>query len=61
MRALGSDEAGDPRHDRQNAEPALLYAAHKRENLQRALNWVRSNKGAAGVDGLRCGPACRVV
>jgi RNA-directed DNA polymerase len=52
MRALGSDEAGDPRHDRQNAEPALLYAAHKRENLQRALNWVRSNKGAAGVDGL---------
>ena len=34
------------------ARAALLNAALTRENLQRALERVRANKGAAGVDGL---------
>ena len=54
-REPASDEAGGPRHepsDTGNPHAALLDAAFTRENLRRALNRVRANKGAAGVDGL---------
>ena len=50
-----SDEANGPRHepsDTGNPHAALLHAAFTRENLQRALERVRANKGAEGVDGL---------
>jgi RNA-directed DNA polymerase len=47
-----SDEAGCPRHATGNAGTALLQAALATENLKRALKRVRTNKGAAGVDGL---------
>ena len=50
--ASSSDEARRPRHARQSTGSALLLAALTRENLQRALQRVRANKGAAGVDGL---------
>lgn len=50
--ASGSDEARRPRHATQNTGSALLLAALTRANLQRALQRVRANKGAAGVDGL---------
>jgi RNA-directed DNA polymerase len=50
--ASGSDEARRPRHAKQSTGSALLLAALTRENLQRALQRVRANKGAAGVDGL---------
>ena len=49
---LDSDEAGRPRHEPTDTGPGLLHAALARENLQRAWKRVRSNKGAAGVDGL---------
>lgn len=48
----GSDEARRPRHDAEDTGEGLLEAALRRENLQRAWKRVRSNKGAAGVDGL---------
>jgi RNA-directed DNA polymerase len=47
-----SDEACGSRHETQNTGSALLDAALTRENLKQALKRVRSNKGAAGVDGL---------
>jgi RNA-directed DNA polymerase len=47
-----SDEACRPRDVTGNAGTALLQAALRRENLQKAFKSVRANKGAAGVDGL---------
>ena len=55
VREPASDEACGPRHepnDTGKPHATLLHAAFTRENLQRALKRVRSNKGAAGVDGL---------
>ena len=49
---LGSDETQRPRHDTANAGSGLLSAVLTRENLQQAWKRVRSNKGAAGIDGL---------
>lgn len=47
-----SEETGGPRHANKHTGSTLLQAALTRENLKRALNRVRANKGAAGVDGL---------
>lgn len=47
-----SEETNCPRHGNEDTGSALLHAALTRENLQVAFNRVRSNKGAAGVDGL---------
>ncbi len=48
----GSDEALRPRHEAEDTGPGLLSAVLARENMQQAWKRVRSNKGAAGVDGL---------
>jgi len=48
----GSDEARRPRHEAESTGPGLLGAALARENMQQAWKRVRSNKGAAGIDGL---------
>src|SRR4051794_15609723 len=47
-----SDEACCPRHESGDTGSALLEAALTGENLKQAFKRVRSNKGAAGVDGL---------
>jgi RNA-directed DNA polymerase len=47
-----SDEASCPRHEPEDTGPGLLSAVLARENMQQAWKRVRSNKGAAGVDGL---------
>jgi len=47
-----SEETGGPRYGNEHTGSALLQAALTRENLQAAFKRVRSNKGAAGVDGL---------
>jgi len=47
-----SDEALGPRHEPEDTGPGLLSAVLARENMQQAWKRVRSNKGAAGVDGL---------
>ena len=52
VRAPTSDEACGPRCEKANTGSGLLGTALTRENLQQALKRVRSNKGAAGVDGL---------
>ena len=51
-REASSDEARGPRHDTEGTGSALLIAALTRENLQRAWQRVKANKGSAGVDGL---------
>ena len=47
-----SDEALRPRLEAEDTGPGLLGAVLARENMQRAWKRVKSNKGAAGVDGL---------
>jgi len=47
-----SDEATRPRHEAKSTGSVLLGAALARENMQQAWKRVRSNKGAAGIDGL---------
>src|SRR5271156_4987425 len=51
-RVAVSDEACGSRHETQNTGSALLEATLTRENLKQAFKRVRSNKGAAGIDGL---------
>ena len=50
-----SDEAKCPRHETTATGLGLPGAASTGENLQRALERVRANNGAAGVDGLDIG------
>jgi RNA-directed DNA polymerase len=52
LSALVSDEAPGPRYEPEDTGPGLLSAVLARENMQQAWKRVRSNKGAAGVDGL---------
>lgn len=47
-----SDETRLPRHGTANTGQDLLIPALARENMQRAWKRVKSNKGAAGIDGL---------
>jgi hypothetical protein len=51
-----SDEVRRPRHEAESTGPGLLSAVLARENMQQAWKRVRSNKGAAGVDGLDIDP-----
>ena len=46
------DEALCPRLEAEDTGPGLLAAVLARENMQQAMKRVRSNKGAAGIDGL---------
>jgi len=48
----GSDETGRPRLEAEDTGLGLLSAVLGRENMQQAMKRVRSNKGAAGIDGL---------
>ena len=48
----GSNEALRPRLEAEDTGPGLLAAVLARENMQQAMRRVRSNKGAAGIDGL---------
>jgi len=52
LSAPGSDEALCPRLEAEDTGPGLLAAVLARENMQQAMKQVRSNKGAAGIDGL---------
>lgn len=56
-----SDEANDPRRDIENTGSALLQAALTRENLRQAWKRVKTNKGAAGVDGLDIDQTARLL
>ena len=47
-----SDEVRRPHHVTESTGPGLLMAVLARENMQQAWKRVRSNKGAAGIDGL---------
>jgi len=47
-----SDEAQRPRHEAEDTGAGLLKAVLARDNMQQAWKRVRSNKGAAGIDGL---------
>jgi len=47
-----SDEAPRPRHEAEDTGPGLLGAVLARANMQQAMKRVRSNRGAAGIDGL---------
>lgn len=48
----GSDEALCPRPEPEDTGAGLLTAVLARENMQQAWKRVKSNKGAAGIDGL---------
>ena len=48
----GSDETLCPRPEAEDTGPGLLSAVLARENMQQAWKRVRTNKGAAGIDGL---------
>ena len=50
-----SDEARSPRHDPEDAGRDLLWQVLARGNMERAWKRVKTNKGAAGVDGLDIG------
>jgi retron-type reverse transcriptase len=52
LSAPGSDETHRPRPEAEDTGPGLLSAVLARENMQQAWKRVRSNKGAAGIDGL---------
>ena len=52
VRSSVSDEVNRPQNETDNAGQGLLELAFARENLKRAWKRVKSNKGAAGVDGL---------
>lgn len=56
-----SDEASCPRREPVSAGSALLEAALRSENLKLAFKRVRSNKGAAGVDGLDIDQTSRLL
>ena len=47
-----SDEALRPRHEAEDTGRGLLGAVLARANMQQAMKRVRSNRGAAGIDGL---------
>jgi RNA-directed DNA polymerase len=47
-----SDEAQRPRQEAEDTGAGLLKAVLARDNMQQAWKRVRSNKGAAGIDGL---------
>ena len=47
-----SDEALCPRHEAEDTGRGLLGAVLARANMQQAMKRVRSNRGAAGIDGL---------
>jgi RNA-directed DNA polymerase len=47
-----SDEALCPRLEAEDTGPGLLGAVLARANMQQAMKQVRSNRGAAGIDGL---------
>ena len=47
-----SGETRDPRNGTESTGAGLLYAVLSRENMLRAWERVKGNKGAAGVDGL---------
>jgi RNA-directed DNA polymerase len=47
-----SDEALCPRLETEDTGPGLLGAVLARANMQQAMKQVRSNRGAAGIDGL---------
>jgi retron-type reverse transcriptase len=49
---LVSDETRRPRSEAESTGPGLLGAVLARENLLQAWKRVRSNQGAAGIDGL---------
>ena len=51
-----SDEARDPTQDPENTGSGLLLEVLARENLLRAMKRVKSNKGAAGIDGMGIDP-----
>jgi len=52
LSAPDSDEASRPRHEAADTGAGLLFVVLARENMQQAWKRVRSNKGAAGIDGL---------
>jgi len=52
LRRTASDETGPPRQEPEDVGRGLLLRVLARDNMQRAWKRVKSNRGAAGVDGL---------